>query len=85
MSPDRPLLEFDLGEADQGYFDTGDLAESTGNLYLYVDGVEFGSLFFHADDAPLEISLGQYDHQQEDWVERSRLVRSVNYTEENSP
>lgn len=41
-----------------GYFDAGELAGYGGNLYLFADGVEIGSLFFHTVDGRLRVALG---------------------------
>ena len=54
-----------------GYFDAGDLAGYGGNLYLFADGVEIGSLFFHTVDGRLRVALGQFDPQEQEWVERN--------------
>lgn len=56
-----------------GYFDAGDLAVFGGNLYLFVDGEEIGSLFFHTVDGKLRVELGQFDPDEQDWVARNPL------------
>lgn len=69
-------IEIDLGEANGGDFDGETLG---GNVYLYVDGVEYGSIFVHkkwdgqqyTDET--RISLGQYDDDAQEWVERSSI------------
>lgn len=63
---DRTLATIELGEAvaspsGVGYFDEGALATSCGNLYVYVDGAEMGSLFFHTLKGSLWVELGQFD------------------------
>ena len=50
--------------------DAGELAGYGGNLYLFADGVEIGSLFFHTVDGRLRVALGQFDPQG-GWVERN--------------
>lgn len=42
------------------------------NLYIYVDGKEYGSLFFdRLEDGRLVIELGQYDVVEQHWVDRN--------------
>jgi hypothetical protein len=77
----QSLADINLGELSDrhGYLDEGDLAHTGGNLYLYVDGVEWGSLFFHAPEGNLTITLGQYDSKTGDWRKRAALVRPVRH------
>ncbi len=74
-----PLADIDLGEAEprSGYFDEGDLASTSGNLYIEIDGQEYGSLFFMIEDGRLTITLGQFDFTNELWEERNPLVDPV--------
>lgn len=77
----KTLAEIDLGESDRGYFDDKDLGVTGGNLYLYLDGVEYGSLFFfRREDGTVTITLGQLDLQTQEWEERNPLVRPVDDT-----
>lgn len=49
----------------------GDLSANGGNLYLYIDGRELGSLFISYDEhGRPSITLGQYDPETEGWEER---------------
>lgn len=74
----RSLGTLDLGEPDQGYFDQGALAPTEGNLYLYLDGKEYASLFFTADEnGNPRIHLGQFDHSLGEWVIRNPITVSV--------
>lgn len=77
--PNTPLVTIDLGEpSESGYYGSGDLAFTGGNLYLYLDGEEYGSLFIVNRNGRPEIALGQYDHAAEDYVFRNPLTESVN-------
>lgn len=52
-----------------------DLEPLNGNIYIYVDGAEYGSLFFHRDDdGRVVVSLGQYDGDAEQWVPRNPVT-----------
>lgn len=76
LKTEQRTIEIDLGDAKSGLFDGETLG---GNVYLYVDGVEFGSIFVHkAYDGQqftdeTQISLGQYDDGSEEWEERARI------------
>lgn len=79
MGADRgTVTSIELGPAAEptnpavgvGYFDAGELAGYGGNLYLFADGVEIGSLFFHTVDGRLRVALGQFDPQG-GWVEQN--------------
>lgn len=67
--------EIDLGEPDarDGLFDNGEIGAYAGNIYLYVDGREYGSLFIHHDDQGPIIELGQFDETSDEWVTRAAL------------
>lgn len=73
------LGNIDLGEpSDHGEFDEGDLAPTSGNLYLYLDGKEYGSLFFfRRKDGTVTITLGQFDADKQEWVEKAELDHPV--------
>lgn len=74
----RNLAEIDLGEPDtNGYLDGGDLSATGGNLYLNVDGKEYGSVFFFVRNGNLTITLGQFDDDAQEWVERVTLDHPV--------
>lgn len=79
LKADGPdLAVFDLGEPHAtGYFDEGDLCSTSGNLYIELDGVEYGSLFIMIEDGRPTITLGQFDYATEDWEERNPLVNPV--------
>lgn len=75
------LAEIDLGEPTGNYYDEGALAATCGNLYLNLDGVEYGSLFFYRRaDGAVTITLGQFDHERQEWVDRVTLDRPVDAT-----
>lgn len=87
VSPEaKPLLTLDLGEPapnpadghDQ-YLDAGDLAQSGGNLYLTINGKEYGSLFFQHDPntGNAVVTLGAYNPKMMDWQEKSELRAPV--------
>ncbi len=65
-------LQIDLGEIDE--HGTGGELLYSGNVYLHIDGREYGSLFIHRgpDGAP-QISLGQYQDDAEEWVEANPI------------
>ena len=67
--------EIDLGEPDarDGLFDNGEIGAYAGNIYLYVDGREYGSLFIYHDDQGPVIELGQFDETADEWVTRAAL------------
>ena len=62
------------GDGDT-YLDEGDLAGTSGNLYIVVNGEEYGSLFFHRVNGEVMITLGRYEQEEEGWVERSTLTK----------
>lgn len=74
-----PVGKIDLGEpSDYGYFDQGYLAQYGGNIYILVDGVEYGSLFFYRrPDGTMTISLGAFDAESDEWVEHATLDKPV--------
>ena len=79
-----PALTIDLGEAVRGrggwggYYSGGDLGAYGGNLYIFVDGVEYGSLFFVEHDGRIEIELGQYrDEPSQEWEATNPLTEPV--------
>ncbi len=78
-----PALTIDLGEADRspggpGYYSEGDLGAYGGNLYLFIDGVEYGSLFFVERDGRITIELGQYrDEPNQEWEPTNPLAVPV--------
>ena len=74
-------FELDLGPApsvtiaNDDPYDQGDLALTGGNLYIYIDGVEHGSIWFHiGTDGRPRVTLGQFDREQEWWVARSTVA-----------
>jgi hypothetical protein len=72
-----PSIQFDidLGEpSETGYFDASDLGPSSGNLYLFVDEKEVGSLFFFFNDGRLSVSLGKFDEESMEWIETNPII-----------
>lgn len=67
-------------------FDMDDLASFGGNLYIHVDGDEWGSLWFTGFGAEYDefgsprIELGQFDHGTEMWETRNPLTTTVRAT-----
>lgn len=75
-SSSGPLARFELGEpSESGFYDADDgaLADYGGNLYLYVDGVELGSLFFFAENGRMTVTLGRLDVESGEWVEANPI------------
>lgn len=74
-------IDIDLGEPSDaeghGFFDDGDLAGYGGNLYLYLDGQEYGSLFFYTVDGKPRIELGQFRPEPQQWESVNPLVSTV--------
>ena len=73
------LASIDLGEPlgadhDKTGYAGGDLGFTSGNAYLRIDGVEYGSLFIFAspEGQPL-IMLGQFDHEADEWIEKHTI------------
>lgn len=72
-------LEGDHGElaridvTDEGGWAGGDLSANGGNLYLYIDGKEMGSIWIQYDADGPKVTLGQYDPETMDWEERSTV------------
>lgn len=60
-----------------GFFDDGDLAAYGGNLYLYLDGQEYGSLFFYTVDGKPRTELGQFRPEPQQWESVNLLVSTV--------
>ncbi|MFI8595623.1 hypothetical protein ACIGCK_14480 [Microbacterium sp. NPDC078428] len=76
----RPT-DLDLGDTSEqtgvGFFDDGDLGSYGGNLYLRIDGVEYGQLFFYTIDGAPRIELGQFTPATEQWEPVNPLTVSV--------
>ncbi len=74
-------IDIDLGESSDteghGFYDDGDLAAYGGNLYLYLDGQEYGSLFFYTVDGKPRIELGQFRPEPQQWESVNPLVSTV--------
>ena len=61
-------LRIDLGEIDE--HGTGGELIYSGNIYLHIDGREYGSLFItRGPDGAPQIALGQYQEAAEQWVQ----------------
>lgn len=74
-------IDIDLGEPSDddghGFFDDGDLAAYGGNLYLYLDGQEYGSLFFYTVEGKARIELGQLVPEAQQWESVNPLTSTV--------
>jgi hypothetical protein len=72
------LAEIDVTREGGGCGDDyagGAVAAQGGNLYLYIDGREMGSLWItYDDDGTPKITLGQYDEESQGWEERSEVL-----------
>lgn len=80
-----PLITLDLPTDERGYVEEGDLGLSGGNLYIVIDGKEYGSLWFHERDGQPEIALGQFiAEDQHMWDERNPITEPVKYDEEEA-
>lgn len=60
-----------------GFFDDGDLASYGGNLYLHIDGAEYGQLFFYTENGQPRIELGQFTPASQQWEPANPLTTSV--------
>lgn len=55
--------------------DDGDLSMYGGNLYVHIDGVEVGSLWFHRDDdGQVIVTFGSFDPASGQWVPGNNLA-----------
>ena len=79
-----PLLTMSLPTSNDGYVEEGDLGLSGGNLYIIIDGKEYGSLWFHERDGQPEIALGQFVDEALMWDERNPITEPVKYDEEEA-
>ncbi len=74
-------IDIDLGEPSDddghGFFDDGDLAAYGGNLYLHLDGQEYGSLFFYVTGGRPRIELGQFQPETQQWEPANPLTSTV--------
>lgn len=55
----------------------GDLALTGGNLYIFIDGQEYGSLYFYGERGEPRIMLGQFAAEEDEWVDRNPLTGPV--------
>lgn len=74
-------LTLNLGETRStegiGFFDDGDLASYGGNIYLHIDGQEYGQLFFYTENGQPRIELGQFTPASQQWEPANPLTTSV--------
>ena len=78
-----PLLTLDVPTNERGYVEEGDLGLSGGNLYIVIDGKEYGSLFFMQEDGKPTVTLGQYDERYMCWVEHNPITDPMKYDTES--
>lgn len=73
------LASIELGDPNRsGYFEEGDLGSTAGNLYILLDGVEWGSLFFYRrEDGTMTVALGQFSPDTSEWEEAGELTHPV--------
>lgn len=78
---DHRQIDIDLGipsdDDGHGFFDNGDLGSYGGNLYLRIDGQEYGSLFFYTVDGNVRIELGQFLPEPQQWEPVNPLTTTV--------
>lgn len=68
------IADFDAPTDDEGYVVGGPLGGTVGNLYIFIDGVECGSLFFYRDAKGDSVSLGTYTGEPEwDWEPKATI------------
>lgn len=74
-------IDIDLGdpsdEDGHGFFDGGDLAAYGGNLYMHIDGQEYGSLFFYTVAGKARVELGQFLPEVQQWESVNPLTSTV--------
>lgn len=60
-------LQINLGEIDE--HGTGGELIYSGNIYLHIDGREYGSLFItRGENGAPQITLGQFQEAADEWV-----------------
>jgi hypothetical protein len=80
-----PLANIELGEPDTGYFDGADLGATGGNIYINIDGKEYGSLFFYREaDGTVSVTLGAFDPDTQGWENKNPLRGPIPFPEEGS-
>ena len=69
------IADFDAPIDDaHGLVVGGPLGGTVGNLYIFIDGVECGSLFFYRDAKGDSVSLGTYTGEPEwDWEPKATI------------
>jgi hypothetical protein len=81
LDPGGHAIDLDLDAPSTptgiGFFDNGDLAAYGGNIYLHVDGIEYGQLFFYTVDGQPRIELGQFIPTAQQWEPVNPLDTSV--------
>lgn len=84
VSTARVEPDYDHINADGSFdIDANGSAGAT-NLWIEIDGVVYGSLFFgRGDDGRWRIELGQPDDVQGQWVERNPITRTGGWIELN--
>ena len=72
------LLALDAPITDGDYIEEGDLGLTGGNLYIFIDGQEHGSLYFYGMRGRPRIMLGQPAAEGEGvWVDRNPITGPV--------
>lgn len=71
----QTLATIDVTRDGDSIYAAGDLTATGGNLYLHIDGKEFGSLFitYDGEDGVPTITLGQFDPETQDWETRAEI------------
>lgn len=71
------IADFDAPTDDDGYVVGGPLAGTSGNLYVFINGVEYGSLFFHRFVEKDSVSLGAYSDETEWWEPKATIYEPI--------
>ena len=72
------LLALDAPLSGGDFVGEGDLGLTGGNLYIFIDGQEYGSLYFYGMRGEPRIMLGQCESERDfDWVDRNPITKPV--------
>lgn len=72
------LLALDAPLSGGDFVGEGDLGLTGGNLYIFIDGEEYGSLFFYGMRGKPRIMLGQSAAEEEGtWIDRNPITGPV--------
>ncbi len=78
MTTQNPRITFNAGRENILELDGLEFGDYDGNLYIFIDGKEYGSLHFsEGEDGKPKVTLGQYDDASEEWQSRNPLTHPV--------